>query len=47
VLHFDDTIAAFRSVYYIGTVVPVLVTILGSVSKLPRAEAKPRVKKEE
>jgi hypothetical protein len=25
----------------------VLVTILGSVSKLPRAEAKPRVKKEE
>ncbi|KAH8960905.1 hypothetical protein BDL97_05G022200 [Sphagnum fallax] len=47
VLHFDDTIAAFRSVYYIGTVVPVLVTILGSVSKLPRAETKPKVKKEE
>jgi hypothetical protein len=37
--------AAYRSVYYIGTSIPILVIILGSVIKLPRTEL--RVKKEE
>jgi len=47
VLDYADTMAAYRSVYYIGTSIPILIIILGSVIKLPRTERKLRVKKEE
>jgi hypothetical protein len=39
--------AAYRSVYYIGTSIPILIIILGSVIKLPRTERKLRVEKKE
>ncbi|KAH8975649.1 hypothetical protein BDL97_01G169500 [Sphagnum fallax] len=47
VLDFVDTIAVYRSVYFIGTLIPVLIMILGQVIKPPRTARKPRVKKEE
>jgi hypothetical protein len=39
--------AAFRSVYYIGTWIPFVVMVLGPVIKVPSTERKQRVKKEE
>jgi lysophospholipid acyltransferase len=47
VLDFVETIAVYRSVYFIGTFIPVLIMILGQVIKAPRTARKPRVKKEE
>jgi hypothetical protein len=46
-LDYAHTMAAFRSVYYIGTWIPFLVMVLGPVIKVPSTERKQRVKKEE
>lgn len=39
-LSFRDTIAAYRSVYYIGTVVPIIVILLGKAFPPPRTRSK-------
>ncbi|KAH9572669.1 hypothetical protein CY35_02G163900 [Sphagnum magellanicum] len=46
-LDYAHTMAAFRSVYYIGTWIPFLVMVLGSVIKVPSTQRKQRAKKEE
>nr|AHE80989.1 acyl-CoA:lysophosphatidylcholine acyltransferase [Carthamus tinctorius] len=42
VLNLDETLAAYASVYYIGTVVPVIVILLGNIIKPKPARSKAR-----
>ncbi|MED6181016.1 Lysophosphatidylcholine acyltransferase 1 [Stylosanthes scabra] len=46
VLNLNETLAAYRSVYYIGTVLPFLMIILGKVIK-PRRPARSKAQKEQ
>ncbi|KAM0900789.1 hypothetical protein ACQ4PT_020408 [Festuca glaucescens] len=46
VLSLEETLASFKSVYYVGTIVPILCVLLGYVIK-PARSAKPKARKAE
>ncbi|BAS80270.1 Os02g0676000, partial [Oryza sativa Japonica Group] len=46
VLSFKETLASYQSVYYIGTIVPIVVVLLGYVIK-PARPVKPKARKAE
>lgn len=46
VLSFQETLASYKSVYYVGTIVPILCVLLGYVIK-PARPVKPKARKAE
>ncbi|KAF5734468.1 lysophospholipid acyltransferase 1-like [Tripterygium wilfordii] len=46
VLSFHETLASYRSVYYVGTIVPIILIILGNIIK-PAKPARSKVRKEQ
>lgn len=46
VLSLKETLASYQSVYYIGTIVPIVVVLLGYVIK-PARPVKPKARKAE
>jgi lysophospholipid acyltransferase len=46
VLSFKETLASYQSVYYVGTSIPIVCLVLGSVIK-PARPVKPKTRKAE
>jgi lysophospholipid acyltransferase len=46
VLSFKETLASYQSVYYAGTIIPIVCLVLGSLMK-PARPVKPKARKAE